>query len=57
MADPLSVLGGIAAASQLVEQGIKVIKTACALYRQYEDPKSTRQQLVEIERVSVEILH
>jgi hypothetical protein len=52
MGDPLSVLGGISAAGQLAENGGKLIKFACNLYKQYQDPSKTQKQLEQINRVS-----
>jgi hypothetical protein len=50
--DPLSALGAVAAASQLIEQGhnlIKFIKDVCA--KANEDAKSSQNKLVHIEQL------
>jgi hypothetical protein len=52
MADPLSVLGGISAAGQLAENGGQIIKFACNLYKQYQDPSKTQRQLEQVNQVS-----
>lgn len=51
MADPLSVLGAVAAASQLAGSVVKVIEIVRKLNREYKSPKITRQQLTQIEAV------
>jgi hypothetical protein len=52
MGDPLSVLGAASAAAQLAEYGAQIISFACDLYKHYQDPSKTRQQLEQIDRVS-----
>jgi len=52
MSDPVSALGGAAAAAQLAEYGVKTIKFACEVYKQYQDPYKTKQQLKQLDRVS-----
>jgi hypothetical protein len=50
--DPLSALGAVAAASQLVEQGyglIKFIKDVCS--KANEDPAASKRQLVPVEQL------
>jgi hypothetical protein len=51
MADPLSILGAAASASQLVEQGAKVIKFACEIYSKYQSPEATQKQLAQVKQV------
>jgi hypothetical protein len=53
MAEALAALGAIATVAQLIDYGLKSIKFARDLYKQYDDPKSTRQQLKQIEQVSI----
>ncbi|KAF4630008.1 hypothetical protein G7Y89_g8133 [Cudoniella acicularis] len=51
MADPVSILGAASAAAQLAESGAKIIKFACEVYKQYQNPEEIRQHLVQIERI------
>jgi hypothetical protein len=51
MADPLSILGAAAAASQLVEQGAQVIKFACKIYSRFQSPEKTQKQLAQVVQV------
>lgn len=52
MADPLSILGGVSAATALAEQLSKVIGAAVDVYKRYKDPESTQNQLAQVEQVS-----
>jgi hypothetical protein len=50
--DPLTVLGAVAAATQLVEQGIKITQFLGELYSKVQDaPESVRKQLVHVEQL------
>lgn len=50
--DPVTVLGAVAAASQLVQQGIEITKFLSDLYSKVQEaPESVRKQLVHIEQL------
>jgi hypothetical protein len=51
MADPLSALGAVAAASQLAGSVVKIIEIARNLHQEYRSPKITQQRLAQIETV------
>jgi hypothetical protein len=52
MADPLSILGAAAAASQLLQQGFQITKFICELYSAVQDaPESIRKQITQVEQL------
>jgi hypothetical protein len=52
MADPLSVLGAVAAASQLLEQGANVTTFLWGLYSKIKHaPESIRKQIIQVEQL------
>jgi len=57
MADPLSVLGAVAAASQLAGSVVKVIEIVRKLNQEYKSPKVTQQRLAQIETVSPTLIY
>jgi hypothetical protein len=52
MADPLTILGAAAAASQLLQQGFQITSFICQLYSKVQDaPESIRKQVMQIEQL------
>jgi hypothetical protein len=52
MADPLSILGAVAAASQLLEQGADLTKFLWELYSKMKNaPESIRKQIFQVEQL------
>jgi hypothetical protein len=52
MAEPLTILGAAAAASQLLQQGFQITKFICELYTKVQDaPESIRNQTMHIEQL------
>jgi hypothetical protein len=50
--DPLAVLGAVAAATQLVEQGIKITQFLSKLYSKIQDaPESVRKHFVYVKQL------
>lgn len=53
MADPVTILGAAAAASQLLQQGVQMTKFICELYSKVQDaPESIRKQAMQIEQLT-----
>lgn len=52
MADPLTILGAAAAASQLLQQGSQITRFICELYSKVQDaPESIRKQIMQIDQL------
>lgn len=51
MADPISILGGVSAVTQLADQLARVITLAIDVYKRYKDPGSTTSQLSQVEKL------
>lgn len=53
MADPVTILGAAAAATQLLQQGFQITKFICELYSRIQDaPESIRKQVMQIEQLT-----